>query len=214
VYVHGFPDNTILGILIDSGGVKWMTCPAGALVAFFNGTWIAYNTTSSAIPTNSFSSLAQDSLQNIYMGSYDKGLVKKQGFYYYHWNTTNSNMPDDVVFTVAIERTGIIWAGTESHGVVRFDENQWVGLPPMLEYNPVSLYPNPCRQFVNLVPNGVAVNAVRVRNMSGEIKLLQKFITPVSTFTSLDISSLPAGVYFVSIDTGEKSITKKVVKVE
>ncbi|MBK7853338.1 MAG: hypothetical protein IPJ66_19985 [Bacteroidetes bacterium] len=56
VYANGFPDNTILGLLVDSGGIKWMTCPAGALVAFFNGTWIAYNTGSSNIPTNSLNS--------------------------------------------------------------------------------------------------------------------------------------------------------------
>jgi hypothetical protein len=214
VYANGFPDNTILGLLVDSGGVKWMSCPAGALVAFFNGTWIAYNTGSSNIPTNSLNSLTQSAQQNFYMGSYDKGLVKKEGFYYYHWNTANSNMPDDVVFTVAIENSGIIWCGTETHGVVRFDESQWLGLPPVLEYDPVSVYPNPCKQFVNIIPNGKSMYSVRVRDLSGEIKFMQKFSSPVSSFSPIDLSSLPAGVYFVSVDLGDKSVTKKLIKVE
>lgn len=39
-------------------------------------------------------------------------------------------MPDDIVYSIAVERTGIIWAGTSVEGVVRIDEPLFV---PALE---------------------------------------------------------------------------------
>ena len=123
-------------------------------------------------------------------------------------------MPDDVVFTVAIERTGVIWMGTESHGVVRFDENQWVGLPAMVEFNRIAICPNPCRTTVNVIPNGKDIYSIRVLDITGETKLVQKYLTPVSSFTTVDLSLLPAGIYFLKADLGEKSVTRKIVKVE
>jgi hypothetical protein len=50
--------------------------------------------------------------------------------------------------------------------------------------------------------------------MTGETKLVQKYPTPISSFTTVDLSVLPSGIYFLKADLGEKSVTTKIVKVE
>ena len=75
---QNFPDNSMNDLVLGPLNHLWMTCPAGALVNFYNGGWFTHNTLSSGIPTNSLNSLQFDSLTNIWLGTYDRGIVKKK----------------------------------------------------------------------------------------------------------------------------------------
>lgn len=74
-----------------------------------------------------------------------------------------------------------------------------------------AVYPNPAMDFIRIKnTSGEQLNAVKISNMQGEIVAYQKFL---SETTSLDVSSLSAGIYFVEVlfDNGSFAV-QKVVK--
>jgi hypothetical protein len=210
LYLNNFPDNTITGIVIDSSGIKWEACPAGSLVRFFNGAVFAYNTGSSNIPTNTLTNLVFDSLQNLYIGSFDKGLIKKTGNSFVYWDTQNSAMPDDLIYAVAVERTGIIWCGTETHGVVRFDEFGVTAVPAnnTLTGRGMYAYPNPASSYCTLRFSDKRPRRIRIVDELG--RELNNFQAD-QLETNVDLSDYDAGVYFISATDQEKTFTSRVV---
>ncbi len=75
--------------------------------------------------------------------------------------------------------------------------------------NPVSVYPNPSSGVVNIdlgnISNTVSVD---VYNITGQ---LLKTVNNITSNTSIDLSDLAQGHYFVKVNNGVSSITKKVV---
>lgn len=74
---------------------------------------------------------------------------------------------------------------------------------------PFSLTPNPAHDRVVVSVGDVASCQVAVRDESG--KLLASWVANESTFV-LDITSYPAGVYYVTLQSGQRVATQKVVK--
>lgn len=195
LYLSNFPDNTITSIAIDTSGIKWSACPAGGLARFFNGAVFAYNPGSSNIPTSSLTSLVFDSLQNLYIGSYDKGLIKKAGNSFIHWDTQNSAMPDDLVYAVAVERNGIVWCGTETHGVVRFDEYGVSSVSESKGSDRISLFPNPASSKLNLRSKDLSRKYLQITDATE--KVLHESIADGAE-NILDISDFAPGLYVLT----------------
>jgi ligand-binding sensor domain-containing protein len=197
-YMHqNFPDNSMTDVVLGPLNHIWMTCPAGALVNFVNGSWFTYNTLSSGIPTNSLNSLQFDSLDNLWLGTYDRGIVKKEGPLYYSWYTANSGMPDDNVFYSCVEGNGIVWAGTEQSGVVRFDENLWLGPKPVAEPSRFTIYPNPARDHALLRFDQAGADRIQLLNTQGQ--LMRELGATTAGTIRLDLTGIPAGCYILSI---------------
>ncbi|MFM9028226.1 MAG: T9SS type A sorting domain-containing protein, partial [Bacteroidota bacterium] len=156
----------------------------------------AYNTGSSNIPTNSLTSLTFDSLQNLYIGSFDKGLIKKVGNSFVYWDTQNSVMPDNLVYAVLVERNGIIWCGTETHGVVRFDEFgvTSIGENSRSESSSISIYPNPASYTMNVRFRQAAEQHIRITDKLGNT--VQDLLVS-NDHATVDVSDLDPGVYFL-----------------
>jgi hypothetical protein len=71
----------------------------------------------------------------------------------------------------------------------------------------ISIYPNPSSNFINLnLPKGISVSNVEVYDILGKAKQVSL------DNNTLDIRSLAAGVYFLSIQTNSGNITKKIIK--
>ncbi|WP_421918755.1 fibronectin type III domain-containing protein [Marinifilum sp.] len=86
-----------------------------------------------------------------------------------------------------------------------------VGLPlsdtPPIEE--LKLYPNPAKDHVNLFIQGNIQSRVRISSITGKtIKILNLGMEN----NILDISDLPSGMYFISIEDGEEVVTKKLLK--
>jgi hypothetical protein len=205
----GFPDNSVLGIVIDLFGYKWCATPAGGLVRFYGTSGYAFNLANSTIPSESFDAVDVDSAGNVYLGSFDKGVVRKQGNNFMSYNTTNSPMPDDVVYSVKVERTGIIWAGTSVEGVVRIDEPLFVPTPEIASPREYKVYPNPVKDLLTIKSAQADVRSVRIINTSGQT-VFEK--TNVSLPRTIDMSALPPGIYFLSVVSNGKAVSKKVIK--
>ena len=78
--------------------------------------------------------------------------------------------------------------------------------PPVEE---LKLYPNPAKDFVNLFIQGNIQSRVRISSITGKTI---KIMTLDMENNNIDISELPSGMYFISIEDGEEIITKKLIK--
>jgi len=78
--------------------------------------------------------------------------------------------------------------------------------PPIEE---LKLFPNPTQDFVNLYIQGNIQSRVRISSITG--KTLQ-ILTLNQEDNTIDVSNLPSGMYFISIEDGDEVITKKLIK--
>ena len=70
----------------------------------------------------------------------------------------------------------------------------------------VNVYPNPVTNLLQVkLPNGVQLEKIVVNSVSGQ--QLQ-----TSNQTTLELSKLPSGLYFLTIETNQGVITKKMIK--
>ena len=77
------------------------------------------------------------------------------------------------------------------------------------ENSVIELYPNPTKQYVNIIlPNFSDVKSISVYNLLGK-KVLDK--SEINKNNLIDISKLISGTYFISIETNENIITKKLI---
>ena len=73
----------------------------------------------------------------------------------------------------------------------------------------LTVYPNPIKNSINVsVNNGVIVNTITVYTIQGK-KLVQQ---ELKDDTTIDVSSLSQGIYFVKLNTNKGEITKKIIK--
>jgi hypothetical protein len=72
----------------------------------------------------------------------------------------------------------------------------------------IVVYPNPCRDQLNYsFSNLNLVKQIRLQNSSG-----QEVLSVTGSFNGhLDVSDLVSGIYFVSFDTGDAVVTRKLV---
>jgi PKD repeat protein len=81
--------------------------------------------------------------------------------------------------------------------------------------NQINVYPNPTSSYVNVELKGITTKStVNVYNLVGE-NIMSKTIDPTyDNLMQLDLSSCKAGIYLVTVDTGSKIITKRVMLVK
>ena len=121
-------------------------------------------------------------------------------------------MPDDVVYSVAREKNGIIWLGTDASGVVRFDEALWTGVPELMKTNSIALFPTIFQNSIKIVSENEAITSMEIYNVAGALLRQNPLSLSKNTLPQIDLSSLAPGIYFVSIKSDNSSLTKKIVK--
>lgn len=83
--------------------------------------WITYTTGNSGLPSNTIQSIAVDNYNNIWIGT-PRALAKFNGNNWVVYDSSNSPIPNsNSRITVKIDRSGIIWIGTVTKGLIRFD---------------------------------------------------------------------------------------------
>lgn len=74
----------------------------------------------------------------------------------------------------------------------------------------VSIFPNPCNDILHIIYEDVEMGAATVELYDIAGKVLKT--SNLANETALDLSSIPAGIYFVKISANQQSITKKIIK--
>lgn len=121
------PDNTILSVCLDTAGAPWMGMPSGGVsVNYGPGVWQGFMMANSTIPSDAINAVFIDSLNKVYVGSQDKGIVIRQGFDFIHFDSLNSDLPDVNVLSIVKDIHGKLWMGTMYGGLARLDETMAV----------------------------------------------------------------------------------------
>jgi len=85
--------------------------------------------------------------------------------------------------------TTLINAGSNDTYLAKLDRNGFVNVPSVEGREDVRLFPNPARDFINVLTEGPA--EIRINDLSGRTVMTQQF----RTSTSIDVSTLPSGLY-------------------
>jgi hypothetical protein len=73
-----------------------------------------------------------------------------------------------------------------------------------------SLFPNPSNSMTTITWNSSDVETIQLFNQTGQ-EILSNKVTGLNQ-TNIDVSSLPAGIYFVTLNSIENQVQLKLVK--
>ena len=76
----------------------------------------------------------------------------------------------------------------------------------------VSVYPNPTSGVVHIDTDGAAITTVTLHNAMGQT-VATDTIKQSNNHTTIDLSPLPAGVYYLTVRSGETTARHKIIKV-
>lgn len=66
-----------------------------------------------------------DTYNNKWVGVYDGGIGKFDGINWTIYNTSNSPLPENKIWSIAVDQNNVVWIGTETQGLVKFDGVNW-----------------------------------------------------------------------------------------
>jgi hypothetical protein len=84
----------------------------------------------------------------------------------------------------------------------------WIGIPDVNFESEFSIYPNPAKD--NLIiscTNGATIEEVVIYNQTGQKVFVKERIN-----NSIDVSSLPPGLYFIHLQLGDQIKIRKIIK--
>jgi len=73
----------------------------------------------------------------------------------------------------------------------------------------IRIYPNPAKEVLHIDLASDISARIKILNIHGQV-MLEKQLD--SKNVSINISSLPAGLYFVQVDAAHQKLTRKIVK--
>jgi len=103
--------------------------------------------------------------------------------------TTVVDLEDGSYFTFGIEDT-----------ILSIDDN---------EISPFSVYPNPATDFITVNLSLEQIEKVEIFDLNG--RLIKTVNSDLSSSQNIDVSNLQSGLYFITVNTPDASITKKFI---
>lgn len=207
----GIPDNTQLDLAEDSLGNIWFATAADGLVAYRGQFgWFWYHPGISTIPSANLSAVHFNDTESIlWVGSIDNGLIKKTGPTFSAYTTSNSLLPDNHIQCLTVDDSNVVWMGTASNGVVRFDEALLSSTHSI--YNNIThfLFPNPTTGNLFYDSNGNFA-AVKIYDVSGRVVFMKELL---SAENKINLSEFGNGVFFVELTkTNGERFYERVIK--
>lgn len=190
------PDNSCLGLIRDASGTPWMATPANGLSAYVGGIqFLTLSTATSGIASNSSTCIAYNPVvDEIWMGSLDAGLIRKNGLNFFSYGTVNGALPEDIIQCVHVDPQGIIWAGMQSAGVVRLDPNLLNSISWINPQNKWVAYPNPAIDQIHFDSVALDGGDLEILDMQGRLLNVVPLTSGMPTH-SVNISNLAPGKY-------------------
>lgn len=136
------------------------------------------------------------------------------GYDIYINNTLTANNINDLSHSIAITESGIKTVEV----VARYDEKTSVGLFNLIdlsvdieenEFENISIYPNPAKDFVKVTNGKSQMAKVKVYNCLG---MMIEEIEVNTNEIEINTSDYKAGIYFINIQTENGSVIEKVMK--
>jgi hypothetical protein len=230
-YWYDAPVKTARSVIRDKYGNLWFGAvtdePMGwqggiAIYHPDSGSWEYLNSDNSALPDDNVTCLAKDVTGNIWAGTMLGGLVKIDTTGHMTvFNRDNSFLDNNYIRQITVDSlTNDLWIINNESGVFVYNEDHdIINKVPENHKGPViavKSYPNPFHSFTTFeftLDKKEAVN-LTVYDLAGKvIKELFSGMTDKGHHSiRFESGSLPAGVYFCTLQTPEGSVTAKIVK--
>ncbi|MCB2220255.1 MAG: T9SS type A sorting domain-containing protein [Bacteroidetes bacterium] len=134
----GLPENFVSSVTPDENGILWVGTRDG-LATFDGNNWTLINSSNSGLPDNRVSCIAIEANETKWIGTYSTNMwpwyrfsfTSFDGSYWTVYDPDNSELPYDIVNSIAIDQNGTKWIGTgggylcEGGGLASFDGNNW-----------------------------------------------------------------------------------------
>jgi ligand-binding sensor domain-containing protein len=115
---NGIALNNLFGMTYDKvNDYLWLTKP-GKLIRYDGTNWTFWSYGPYAMD------MSIDSFGNIWQAHYDGGISKFDGSVFQFFDTTNSPLPNNSVWTIDVSPTNEVWV-TSAYGLSRFDGINW-----------------------------------------------------------------------------------------
>ena len=126
------------------------------------------------------------------------------------WQPFNTNLPNVIVNELEINQAdGKIYAGTYGRGLwASYKYGFELGVDDVLSTEKVQIYPNPAQEQLHIVFPSEMEMDLRVFDVTGKLVIYSPDIS-FNQKTSLDVSHLQPGIYFLRINSGNGVVTKK-----
>ncbi len=140
------------------------------------------------------------------------GLVKFDGSGWAIYNTSNSGLPSNEVYAIALDDNNNKWIGTAMGGLAVFNQE---GVQLSVSENQklqskINVYPNPVSDYLNIEgPHSIIISKIEILNMQGAIVISLKTI---DTQNTISLADFPNGIYILRISTNEGVMTTKLIK--
>jgi ligand-binding sensor domain-containing protein len=130
------PSNSLYPISIDENNTKWIGTGQNGntvLVKIDNSDWSVLNV---GVPIYYyFNEIAREGNGDKWIGGGDglvggDGLIKFDDMSWTVYNTFNSGLPSDIIYSIAIDSSGNKWIGTHEGGLAKFDDTNWTVFLP------------------------------------------------------------------------------------
>ncbi|MDC8004850.1 T9SS type A sorting domain-containing protein [Aureisphaera galaxeae] len=131
------------------------------------------------------------------------------------WTILGDNLPLTLTRDLKLhEPTSTLYAGTYGRSMHSFDLTQVLGTEDLSNAsNEVVVYPVPSTTEINIEHSLSSNGSIALYDLTGRnIKELYQGDLAQSTDTPFSIAELPQGVYFVQIRSGNKKLSRKIVK--
>jgi sugar lactone lactonase YvrE len=126
-YIFNVALFIVTAIAIDKDNTKWFgTWFLGGVVAFDNQNWTYFDPSHFSYPEfyQYISSIAVDQKNVKWIAALGGGLIKYDGITWTLYNTANSDLPDNYIKTIVVDKQDNKWIGTSS-GLVKYDDKVW-----------------------------------------------------------------------------------------
>ncbi len=168
---NGLLDNTVSDIVLDNNNVLWIAMDGGGL-AKLDGEQLTSWGYDSGLPTMYLTSIATDNKGNIFIGTWNDGIVQFNGTEFINYNSFNSRLNYDYINTLFVDNHSNLWIGSKrcitlynKDGVLLNNRN---GLVSSLEPS-IQCYPNPAKdQFRVNLPEGTTMLGYEITSLTGQ----------------------------------------------
>lgn len=195
----------------DENNLMYFAGWYGGLVTFDGTTWTTYFDNNSNIPSNQIYDI--DMYDGKIALATNSGLAFFDGTDFNTYNMHNSGLNDDKCNAIRVDKNNNLWIATNFGLSVYNKDGIEIETPTgILDINneniKVSLYPNPCVNFITIEAEE-PINEILIYNILGE-RVLTK-IAENKEKNEINISQLNRGFYLVNIKTNKGATIKKII---
>lgn len=199
-----FLRGSIKTVFNDTEGNHWFGSPWGLSKLHTDSTFTPYIQVggSSYREKNWVNSIAMDSENKFWCGTWGAGIMQFDGTNWVNITTDNSNLIDDHVYAIKKDNQGNLWICTYG-GISRLDNLNAIDELNELE---VLIYPNPNKGEITIKNSNLYIK-YNIYDQLGKEIVSEKAITSNKILINLD-----KGVYFLNlINQKNESLIKKII---